>query len=172
MTMHSKKVTIEQLKELDEKQLMEDVVIPLWKDWEAEDIQVWNAREECGIDLYVEKMQKLFMGRFGIQVVKKDILCEEYPEKNEDVIELCRQIKKAMTKEIIADSDRGKIATHITVYYIFTSGDISIVVENFVKSWALKRKLYVHLVGAREIADTVNNLIDLGPWEKRPEKQS
>jgi hypothetical protein len=119
------KINIDRLRMLDEDTLRKNVLIPLLKYIEAQNVTDMHGSNEEGIDIYFEALD-IFGNRLrlGIQVKNKNLVYTAN-SSNENLNTILNQIQMAFSKRIrVMTSDRsGEV--YLDGFYVITSGRIT-----------------------------------------------
>ena len=149
-------INIDKLKKLDEKQLRKEILIPLLKYIDAQNVIDMHGSEEEGIDIYFETFD-IFGNRLrlGMQVKSVDLVYSARPS-NGNLLTILNQIKMAFSKKVrIITSDRsGEV--YIDGFYIVTCGRIT---EPAIRYIYENRNQYpnIHIIDGDRLMEIIKN---------------
>jgi len=151
------KISPHKLKTLSEEVLRKDLVIPLLKEIEAQNVTDMHGPSEKGIDVYFETYDIFgHKRRFGMQVKTIDIVQEGQAGKG-NIITIMNQIEMAFSNSIVfGTSEKGREEVYIDGFYILTSGKVSPNAARYIREKRNKYP-YVYIIDGDETLRIIRN---------------
>lgn len=150
------KINIDRLAVLDENTLRKQVIIPLLKYIDVQNVTDMHGVDEEGIDIYFETLDIFGIRlRWGIQVKNEDLVYAA-ESSNRNLVTILNQIQMAFSKRIRVMTPERSGPSYIDGFYIVTSGKLTGGAMDHIQD---NRNKYhnIHIIDGNMLLDIIRN---------------